>query len=332
MRARMSSQKSSRIQLHLWRRIPSRTTPAVLLSFSVCNLFVSVSNLSCRLSFLLCLDNLLDLNVHLMFSVLRLPSLHSTLLLQRSVTVCCPPVVSVSHPSQASPQNQFQRRHSQTLSAITSFDPVSVSTPTAVVTEIDEDSAFTEAPDNLRVLLSQGKRRSVDMNASSSVGDEGDPRCAGTDVNGMRMADDIGDLDETQAQQPGSKRHKEGNAARDMLDQLRHDALVRDQRMAERDAAAAAALADKDAAKVTKLESLMKSLSASVDIEIKRLSDTLDGKMTTLEQRVQERKKTFEDKWGSLCAQDGTTHFRGLPSRAQRMGQLEKHSWDRHHN
>ena len=28
----------------------------------------------------------------------------------------------------------------------------------------------------------------------------------------------------------------------------------------------------------------------------------------------------------------GATHFRGLPSRTQRMGQLEKHSWDRHHN
>ena len=39
------------------------------------------------------------------------------------------------------------------------------------------------------------------------------------------------------------------NAARDVLDQLRHDAQVRDQlfaeRMEERDAAAAAALADK---------------------------------------------------------------------------------------
>ena len=33
-----------------------------------------------------------------MFFVLRLPSLQSTWLVQRSVTVCCPSVVSVSHP------------------------------------------------------------------------------------------------------------------------------------------------------------------------------------------------------------------------------------------
>ena len=68
---------------------------------------------------------------------------------------------------------------------ITSFDQVSDSTPTAVVTEIDEDSAFTEAQDNLRVLLSQGMRQCVEMNASSSV--EETPRCAGTDVNGMHL-------------------------------------------------------------------------------------------------------------------------------------------------
>ena len=178
---------------------------------------------------------------------------------------------------------------------------MSDSTPTAVVTELDEDSAFTEAQDNLRVLFSQGKRHSVEMNASSSVGEEGDPRCAGTDVDGMRVEDDIGDLDETQAQELGSRRHNERNAAKDLLDQLRHDALVRDQRMAERmaerDAAAAVALADKDAAMVTKLESLMKNLSESVDITIKHLSDTVDGKMVTLEQRVHERWKTLEDMW-----------------------------------
>ena len=56
----------------------------------MCSLFLSVSNLSCRLSFLLNLDNLLDLNLHLMFFVLRLPSLQSTWLLQRSVAVCHP--------------------------------------------------------------------------------------------------------------------------------------------------------------------------------------------------------------------------------------------------
>ena len=57
----------------------------------VCNLSFSVSNLSCRLSFLLSLDNLLDLNLHLMFFVL----------LQRSGIVelfAASPVVSGSHP------------------------------------------------------------------------------------------------------------------------------------------------------------------------------------------------------------------------------------------
>ena len=54
------------------------------------------------------------------------------------------------------------------------------------------------------------------------------------------------------------------------------------ERMVERDAAAAAALADRDAATVTKLQSLMKSLSASVDIKTQHLSDTMDGKMASL--------------------------------------------------
>ena len=67
----------------------------------------------------------------------------------------------------------------------------------------------------------------------------------------MQVEDDIGDLDETQDLELGSKRLKEGNAAKDLLDQLRLDAQVRDQcladRMAERDAAAAVALANTNA-------------------------------------------------------------------------------------
>ena len=54
----------------------------------------------------------------------------------------------------ASAQNLFQWRHSYTLSATMSFDPVSDSTPTAVVTEMFEDSASTDTRDNLRALLS----------------------------------------------------------------------------------------------------------------------------------------------------------------------------------
>ena len=49
-------------------------------------------------------------------------------------------------------------------------------------------------------------------------------------------------------------------------------------------------------AMVTNLESLMKRMSASVDVKIQQHSDTMDGKMATLEQKVQERWKTCEDK------------------------------------
>ena len=58
--------------------------------------------------------------------------------------------------------SNFSRRHSslsvtwsacQILATITSFDPVSESTPAAALTEIEEDSAFTEAHDSLRVLF-----------------------------------------------------------------------------------------------------------------------------------------------------------------------------------
>ena len=66
----------------LSRRIPSRTTRAARCPafFVVCNLFLSVSNLSCRL-----FDNLPDLNLHF-----RNPSLQSTWFLHRSVAVSCP--------------------------------------------------------------------------------------------------------------------------------------------------------------------------------------------------------------------------------------------------
>ena len=53
------------------------------------------------------------------------------------------------------------------------FDPVSDSVPAVVVTKIDEDSALTKAHDSLRVLLSQGKRRSVEMNTSGAVREDG---------------------------------------------------------------------------------------------------------------------------------------------------------------
>ena len=116
LRERGCLHRSSGVQLPLSRRIPSRTTPAARCPalFVVCILFLSVSNLSCRLSLLLGLDNLLDLNLHLMFFVLRLPSLQSTWLLQRSVAVCYPSccfcVTSLSTRllSASLPQSPFQ--------------------------------------------------------------------------------------------------------------------------------------------------------------------------------------------------------------------------------
>ena len=177
---------------------------------------------------------------------------------------------------------------------------MSDSTPAAVVTEIDEDSAFTKAHDSLQVLLSHGKRQSIEMNASDTVGEDGAvgstvPSLAITAGGGMQVEDDIGDLDETQVQEHGSGRYKEGNAAKDLLDALTpilmQDAVVRDQRMAERmaerDAAAAAALAERDAALAAKLEGLVKAVSESVDTKIRNLSACVDGKMDNLERRVQ---------------------------------------------
>ena len=85
----------------------------------------------------------------------------------------------------------------------------------APVTEFDEDSAYTEAHDSLRVLLSHGKRQSVE-NASGPVGADGDAGTAnltGVAGVGMQVEADIADLDETQFQEHGSKRHKEGSVA-----------------------------------------------------------------------------------------------------------------------
>ena len=79
------------------------------------------------------------------------------------------------------------------------------------------------------------------------------------------------------------------------------DAVLRDQRMADRmadrDAAAAAVLAERDAALAAKLEGLVKAVSESVDTKIKNLSASVDGKLDNLEKRVQEQWETFENKW-----------------------------------
>ena len=64
-----------------------------------CNLFLSVSCLSCRLGFLLSLDNLLDLNLQLMFSFCGILRFNRSGLFSDLLLFAVPSVVSVSRPS-----------------------------------------------------------------------------------------------------------------------------------------------------------------------------------------------------------------------------------------
>ena len=84
------------------------------------------------------------------------------------------------------------------------------------------------------------------------------------------------------------------------------------ERMAERDAAA-----------------LMKNFSESVDIKIKHHSETMDGKMVTLEQRVQEGWKTFEDKWSEKVVHpdDKEAVICSAQFRIRRAAQQDEEEW-----
>ena len=131
------------------------------------------------------------------------------------------------------------------------------------------------------------------------------PYLATSAGGGVQVEDDIRDLDETQVQEPVSKRQKEGNAAQDLLEALTskmmQDAALRDQhmaeRVAERDAVEAAVLFARDAALAEKPEGLVKADSESVDTKIRNLSACVDGKMDNLERWEREQWKTFENKW-----------------------------------
>ena len=95
---------------------------------------------------------------------------------------------------------------------ITPSDPVSATTPVAPVTEIEEDSAYTEANDSLQVLLLHGKRQGTEMDASGSVNacaEAGALLLCLTDIAGMGMQveDDLGDLADTQVSEPGEGYH-----------------------------------------------------------------------------------------------------------------------------
>ena len=75
-----------RLLQSFWHRPLLQLVPCFL---DVCNLFLSVSNLGCRLSFLLSFRQTSRSQPPSHVFVLRLPSLQSTWLLQRSATVCC---------------------------------------------------------------------------------------------------------------------------------------------------------------------------------------------------------------------------------------------------
>ena len=166
---------------------------------------------------------------------------------------------------------------------ITSSDPVSATTPVVLVTEIDEDSAYTEANDSLWVLLLHGKRQSVEMDVRGSAvacAEVGPTLLSLTNIAGgeVQVEDDLGDLDDTQVLEPGRTRYKEDSVAKDMLmrgaedaasratsemksitSQLLQDAAERDQRLAERDAAVA-----------EKLAGVVKVVSESADSKISK--------------------------------------------------------------
>ena len=85
----------------------------------------------------------------------------------------------LKHVQQETTPFSVTRSVCQYFATVTSFDPVSDCTPAAVVTEMDEDNAFTEAHESLRVLFSHRERHSIEMNASDPVREDG---AAGTTV------------------------------------------------------------------------------------------------------------------------------------------------------
>ena len=200
---------------------------------------------------------------------------------------------------------------------------MSDTTPVATVTEIDEDSAYTEENDSLLVLLLHGKRPSVEMNASGQVGADGEAGTAnltGVAGGGMQVEDDIGDLDDTQVSELGSKRYNEDSVAEDVRMRCAEDAacksnlrnefyhLSTDYKMLRYEIRAwrkwDAAMAETDAAFAEKLAGFVKVVSESVDSENQqslRISGWETGQY--LEQRVQEQWKMFENRWTEKIVQ-----------------------------
>ena len=123
---------------------------------------------------------------------------------------------------------------------------------------------------------------------------------AGTAVSGMQVEEDIG-LDETQAQELDSKRHRESNAATDLLQRCAQDAANKATcemtTFASKLMQESEVLEQRIADRIAERDTEIKALSESVDTKIMNLSATVDGKLQKLEQRVQEQWVTFENKW-----------------------------------
>ena len=165
-------------------------------------------------------------------------------------------------------------------------DPVSATTPVALVIETDEDSAYTEANDSLQVLLLlHGKRQGSEMDASSSVmasAEAGASLLSLTDIAGrsMQVEDDLGDLDDTQVSELGRKRWKVDSVVKDTLMRCAEDAASSElkaitsklsQDAADRDPR----LAERDGALVEKLTPV-KVVSDSMDSKINNLSESVE--------------------------------------------------------
>ena len=153
--------------------------------------------------------------------------------------------------------------------------------------DADSASAYIVANDSLQVLLQQVKRQSEVMEAASSaavVAETGALVPCLTDLagGGMQYEENLDDLDDTQETEPGRKRWKEDNVAKEMLmrcaeeaagratsevkditSRLMQDAADQDRRLAERDLHT-----------MEQLTGLMKGVS-----------ETMEGRMSDLEKR-----------------------------------------------
>ena len=157
-------------------------------------------------------------------------------------------------------------------------------------------------------MLRYAQALSADFLSSTKLFCDSVAYCAETDsdsISGVLLVEvrrlrDLDDLDDTQFAEPCRKRWKEDNVAKEMLmrcaedaagratakveditSRLMQDAADRDRRLAERD------------------QKMMEQLTGL----LKGVSDTMDGRMSDLEQRVQHQWTVFEKKVGGKMVQ-----------------------------